>query len=107
MKSKEKRWKTGDLRVWWIPQIPMTPFIVPVSSPTEGRKILDVLAEYDRFQFEKKVKPDYSNTGGLSVFDESDKTDSPRGSWSDWYDDDGDDIDAYEFNSNGLLVKTE
>ena len=39
------------------------------------------------------------------MFDEEDKNDSPNGSWSDWYDDDGDDIDAYEFALDGKFVK--
>ena len=42
------------LRVWWIPQIPMRPFYVPVSGVCEARKILDVLAEYDAFQLEQR-----------------------------------------------------
>ena len=105
MKTKSKQNKTGDLQVWWVPQIPMKSFVVPVSSPAEARKILDVLAEYDLFQLRNNVKPDYSNAGGLSMFDEEDKNDSPNGSWSDWYDDDGDDIDAYEFALDGKFVK--
>lgn len=40
---------------------------------------MDVLAEYDLFQFENKVKPDYSNMGGLLMFED--------GEWVDWYDD--------------------
>lgn len=67
------------LRVWWIPQISMKSFYVPVSSLQEARLILDILAMYDIFQFENKVKPDYSNTGGLQYFDENEKD------WLDWY----------------------
>jgi hypothetical protein len=54
-------------RVWWIPQVPMDPFIVEVASYAEGKKIEDVLADYDRFQFEKRVKGDYCNAGGVSM----------------------------------------
>lgn len=78
--------KHGDLRVWWIPQVPMTAFFVPVGSLQEGVKIMDVLADYDRFQFEHRVKPDYSNVGGIHEFDAEDHTDSPDGSWIDWFD---------------------
>lgn len=68
----------GDLKVWWIPQVPMRAFEVPVSSVEEAAKIMTVLAEYDLFQFENRVKPDYCNTGGLLVFEE--------GEWVDWED---------------------
>lgn len=68
----------GDLKVWWIPQVPMTAFEVPVSSVSEAAKIMNVLADYDLFQFDNNVKPDYSNTGGLQVFED--------GEWIDWED---------------------
>lgn len=64
--------KLGDLRVWWIPQIPMKPFLVPVDSYAVARKITKTLAAYDLFQFENKVKPDYSNAGGVEYFDGED-----------------------------------
>lgn len=68
------------LKVWWIPQIGMgTRFDVPVSSVEEGAKVMDVLADYDAFQFENHVKPDYCNAGGLMQLDED-------GEWTDWYD---------------------
>ena len=54
-----------QLRVWWMPQVPMTPFYVEVSSVEEGVKIMHVLADYDIFQYKNNIKPDYSNTGGL------------------------------------------
>ena len=71
------------LRVWWIPQVPMKAFYVPVSSVAEGVKILDVLAEYDLFQFENRAKGDYANAGGLSMLED--------GEWVDWYTEDGED----------------
>lgn len=66
----------GDLRVWWVPQVPMKAFIVPVVSVEEAAKLHDVLADYDLFQYENNVKPDYCNVGGLSVFED--------GEWVDW-----------------------
>ncbi len=77
------------LRVWWIPQVPMKPFYVPVSSLEEGAKLLDVLAAYDMFQFENNVKPDYCNVGGLDVFED--------GEWCSWMDEETgeDDVHAY------------
>ncbi len=54
------------LKVWWIPQVPMEAFEVEVETINEGRKLCDVLANYDAFQFENRIKPDYCNMGGLS-----------------------------------------
>ena len=82
----------GDLKVWWIPQIPMKPFEVPVKTIHEAKLILDTLAKYDLFQFEKHIKPDYSNTGGLEVYDSGEA----GMEWGEWYDEDDNDIDDTE-----------
>ena len=84
------------LRVWWIPQVPGKPFLVPVDTLVEGKRLLNVLANYDLFQLENNIKPDYSNVGGLSVFDPYDKEDGPDGSWLDWEDSDGNSIDELD-----------
>lgn len=73
------------LRVWWIPQVPMKPFLVSVPDLATGKILLNTLADYDIFQFKNRIKPDYCNAGGLQVFED--------GKWSDWYDDDGNSID--------------
>jgi hypothetical protein len=58
----------GDLRVWWIPQIPSKePFYVSVDSEEEAEKIMDVLGNYDSYQFQHCIKPDYSNAGGIEI----------------------------------------
>ena len=49
--------------------------------------MLDMLANYDLFQLENNIKPDYSNMGGLSVFED--------GEWCEWESEDGDDIHQY------------
>lgn len=86
--------KKGDLRVYWIPQIPMKAFYVPVKSPQEAHWLLGVLARYDEFQFANNIKPDYCNAGGLQIFDECDD-----GEWTDWYDPEtGCDIDHIGFS---------
>jgi hypothetical protein len=72
--------KDGDLKVWWIPQVPMEAFEVPVASAEQGAMLLNALAEYDAFQFLKNVKPDYCNAGGLMIFED--------GEWCDWHDED-------------------
>jgi hypothetical protein len=84
--------KTGDLRVWWIPQIPGKPYHVSVETPEEAKKLLSVLAKYDIFQYENKIKPDYCNAGGLECFSQD-----GDGEWCEWYaPETGDDIDSWE-----------
>lgn len=78
------------LQVWWIPQIPMQPFEVEVNSVREAKKLLDVLAKYDAFQFENRIKPDYANAGGLVEWD------AEANEWVDWYNDKGEGIDDLE-----------
>lgn len=61
----------GDLRVWWIPQVGMDRiFYVPVDTRDQGLWLQAILADYDNFQFENKIKPDYCNVGGLEVFED-------------------------------------
>jgi len=95
MKMSDKTMK--KLRVWWVPQVPMEAFYVDVSSVEEGVKIMDVLADYDKFQFENQIKPDYCNCGGIQEWDEEAQE------WSDWYDEESgyDDPDEYLEAKNG------
>lgn len=76
------------LKVWWVPQVPMKAFEVPVDSVEEGVKIMDVLGEYDSFQYKNRIKPDYCNAGGINIWkDDCDGAGNPG--WVDWYYDDG------------------
>lgn len=77
--------KEGDLRIWWIPQVPMKAFYVYVGSVKEAIKVYNILADYDYFQFINNVKGDYANAGGLQVFED--------GEWLDWLDENGEDFD--------------
>lgn len=70
--------KDGDLQVWHIPQVPSQPFTVPVETPQQGWLIMNILWNYDIFQFENNIKPDYCNATGLNVFED--------GEWCEWYD---------------------
>jgi len=76
----------GQLRVWHIPQVPMHSFYVYVNTIQEGKLVLDTLAYYDLFQLKYNIKPDYSNAGGLQVYE--------KGEWCDWEDKEGNDIDS-------------
>lgn len=59
----------GKLRVWHIPQIPGKSFYVEVQTIDEGVRVCDILADYDLFQFDNKIKPDYSNASGIERFE--------------------------------------
>lgn len=74
------------LQVWWVPQVPMKSFTVDVATVEEGVKIMNTLANYDIFQFENKVKPDYSNVGGLNMLVEDSAAEGTPG-WISWQDD--------------------
>ena len=74
----------GDLRVWWIPQVPGAPFYVPVSDVEQAILIVNTLGRYDAFQYENRIKPDYCNVGGLEVYED--------GEWLEWMDDNDDEI---------------
>jgi hypothetical protein len=76
--------------------VPGKPFRVFVSSPLEGKQLMNILADYDSFQLTQNIKPDYSNANGLDVFED--------GQWVTWYDEFGDDIDEMEIDEQGRLV---
>jgi hypothetical protein len=90
--------KQGDLRVWWIPQVPCEPFHVPVANVVEAKKIMHVLAEYDAFQFAHRIKPDYCNAGGLECYQQygAPKKADDFPDWCEWESEDGENIDDYE-----------
>jgi len=88
--------KNGQLKVWWIPQVPMKSFDVFVDNLKEAKLVLDVLALYDDFQFKNNIKPDYSNAGGLVIWDDGLDADEEGEKWTDWHDEEsGMDFDEY------------
>ncbi len=87
--------KIGDLQVWWIPQIGGNQFVVNVKTVTQGALLLDTLAHYDIFQFENRIKPDYSNAGGLQRWCEDDGEGRPG--WEEWYDEETDEDDPLKW----------
>jgi hypothetical protein len=74
-------------RVWWMPQVPGNRFDVDVTTVEEARLLLRVLADYDLFQFENRIKPDYCNAGGLVYWDEAEEE------WFTWENEDGREVD--------------
>ena len=78
--------KIGDLAVHWFPQIPCKPFAVPVADVADAVRVMDMLADYDAFQYDHRIKPDYSNAGVLSLWvGDCDGEGTPG--WEDWCDD--------------------
>ena len=62
------------LKVWHIPQVgyPAT-FEYEVSNVVEGWIVLDLLAKYDQFQLDNRIKPDYASCRGLWKWDEEEQ----------------------------------
>lgn len=80
------------LKVWWIPQVPMKAFEILVDSFAVAKALLETLPMYDLFQLEQNVKPDFYNTGGLCIWDESLDADERGDKWTDWENEDCDSI---------------
>lgn len=103
--------KRGDLKVWWIPQIPMKPFYYPVNNIREAYILLDALAKYDIFQLENSIKPDFSNAGGLMEFDPDGVVevteDTIEECWGEWYSPIGYDIDHFLREEDGYTILME
>lgn len=78
----------GELRFWWIPQIPMKAFTRKVATIAEGRMLEEAFADYDQFQLDNNIKPDYSNTGGIARWE----PDPDSGGFA-WYDVDEEETD--------------
>jgi hypothetical protein len=82
-----------ELRVWWIPQVPMESFIYSVPTLEAAKRLCDALARYDLFQLENNIKPDYNNDGGASWR-------HPELTGGEWYDfDPEDESDCEEVES--------
>lgn len=84
--------KQQTLRIWHVPQVPAEgdPFYVLVSSIDEAAKVISMLAQYDLYQYENSIKPDYANATGLQMLED--------GEWCEWSDDNWSDIDDYMQN---------
>jgi hypothetical protein len=84
--------KPGDLMVSHFPQVPCKSFDVHVASIEDAARIMDLLAEYDDWQFRHRIKPDYSNATVLQVYD-ADADGDGNPDWTDWHDEETDESD--------------
>jgi hypothetical protein len=83
-----------EWRVWWIPQVPMQSFEVDVPDLPTAQLMVDTLAKYDLFQYEHRIKPDYSNTGGVQYR----HTSVTGGEWEDLDVDDEQDVEDWHLH---------
>ena len=94
MRVGEIRMTKNKLRISHYPQVPCKAFVVEVETLEEAKKVMDILANYDSFQYENKIKPDYCNMSILEQWDDEEKE------WFDWVDEETgiDDLDeCFEF----------
>ena len=85
-------------RVWHIPWVPGRPFYVVANSAEEAVRIQDILAEYDRFLYENKIKPDYTNMSGIEV-----PTLGAEDGEPDWWEDNGEVAEALGMEPDAWL----
>jgi hypothetical protein len=88
-KNQESHPMAVELRVWWIPQVPMESFHRPVPDLPTAKLLVEALAQYDLFQFKHNIKPDYDNAGGASWR-------HPELTEGEWYDFDPEIEDEYQ-----------
>ncbi len=77
----------GTVKVWWIPQVPGDPFEVIVPDTATGKLVADILADYDQFQLDQNIKPDYCNAGGVVTYDAAE---------DEWFDAEEDDFEPLD-----------
>lgn len=88
IKKEIKKAMEGQLRIWWVPQIGMDETFTRLAPELNTAvMMLDMLADYDQFQLDNNIKPDYSNMGGVEVFED--------GEWLEWEKDGYDDPREY------------
>jgi hypothetical protein len=77
--------REGDLRVWNIINPPYSPNHYSVETPQSGLALINQMAD-------EQLKYSWieANAFGLEVVED--------GEWTEWYDENGDDIDSAEFN---------
>ena len=86
------------LRVEHFPQVPCKPFIIPVNTIEEALLLFNVLADYDLFQFDNRIKPDYANMTCLNVWDEEENE------WLTWCDGEGYEIENYKLVDDKAIL---
>jgi len=60
-------------KAWYIPQVPMKAFEVECATADEAQRVLDLLTDFSMFEADNRVKPDYSDAGGVVEWDETEQ----------------------------------
>lgn len=60
-------------RIWYVPQIPCESFKREYSSVEECLETLELLTDFSRFEYENKIKPDYSEMFGMEYWCDDDQ----------------------------------
>lgn len=77
--------KVGELCVWHNPQVGRVGnFFYPVASVDQAKIVLNLLADYDLWQYENRVKGDYASASGLIVFEGAIPDDEDHDGWCEW-----------------------
>ncbi|ANM47273.1 superinfection exclusion [Serratia phage vB_Sru_IME250] len=97
-------------RVWHVPQVPGKMFTVEVPTYAEAERLQSTLADYDLFQYENNIKPDYCNASGIQIYqhDLAEEEIEEMGLDDRWVDIDGsDDLEEYldHLRSTGWEIK--
>ncbi len=85
----------GDMRVWAIHNPPAKPWCFPVDSPKDALTVINALGSWQMF-FDPNDRYIGASAMGLQVFTGETYDDPSADGWEDWYDEDGDDLDAYD-----------
>lgn len=56
----------------------MKSFIREVPDLATAKSLVEVLADYDLFQYDNNIKPDYSNAGGIEVWEDGEWVEVPE-----------------------------
>lgn len=83
----------GDLKVFYAPQVPMKAFEVKAIDLPDAVRVLSIITNFSIFEYENKIKPDYSDYGGVVRYE----ADGEGG--FEWCDVDQDELDEFEDQS--------
>lgn len=56
-------------RVWHIPQVPGKAIKIEVPTWAEALRLQNALTQYDLFQLNNNIKPDFCNASGIQFYD--------------------------------------
>jgi len=80
--------REGQIRVWWIRQVPNIPLYFPVDTIDDAIKRLKMLEHSDLAN--PLIE---TNAGGLEIVED--------GEWTEFYNDEGEDINSIMEDNNG------